>query len=120
MGSDSLKPKQVFRSHIAVNQRKVAAAKEVDAMKLTRQQIHILVEQVINTKKEEVDCDEMMQVLTQYAAKLASGQSIVVSDDETILHHLALCPECREEFDMLKGIAEEGKLRQTEQELDNQ
>ena len=79
-------------------------------MKLNRQQIQTLVQQVVDTRMEELDCDEMMQVMTAYAGKLARGETIEVDDDDTVQHHLDICPECREEFEMLEGIAEEGNL----------
>lgn len=84
------------------------------AMKLNREQIQTLVQRVVDTRTEELDCDVMMRVLTAYADKLASGDEVGVTDDETVQHHLAVCPECREEFEMIKGIAEEGNLREEE------
>ncbi len=79
-------------------------------MKLNREQIQRLIQQVIDTQVEELSCDEMMQVLSDYASKLAGGEGIEVSDDDRVQHHLDICPECREEFEMIKGIADEGKL----------
>ncbi len=79
-------------------------------MKLNREQIQRLIQQVIDTQAEELSCDEMMRVLTEYAEKLAGGEVIEVADDVYVQHHLDICPECREEFEMIKGIADEGKL----------
>ncbi len=79
-------------------------------MKLSREQIRKLVELVVQTRTEELDCDEMVRMLAAYAEKLASGQPLEQSDDEAVQHHLSICPECCEEFEMLRSIAEEGNL----------
>ncbi len=42
-------------------------------MKLNREQIQRLIQQVIDTQVEELSCYEMMQVLSDYASKLAGG-----------------------------------------------
>ncbi len=83
------------------------------AMKLNRDQIKNLIQQVINTNTEEIDCDEMVRVLTTYADKLAAGGVIDFSDDATIQHHFAMCPECREEFEMIREIANEGNFKES-------
>lgn len=80
------------------------------AMKLNRDQIKNLIRQVVDTNTEEIDCDEMMRVLTTYADKLAAGEVVDISDDATIQHHFEMCPECREEFEMIQAIADEGNL----------
>ena len=77
---------------------------------LTRKQIRTLVHQVVETRTEELDCDEMMRVLAEYAEKLAQGEAAELQD-ELIQHHLQHCVECQEEFEMIRGIAIEGNLR---------
>jgi hypothetical protein len=79
-------------------------------MKLNREQIQKLIQQVVDTREQELSCDQMMRVLTDYAEKLGRGEEIEVADDDSVQHHLDLCPECREEFEMIKKIAEEGNL----------
>lgn len=79
-------------------------------MKLNRQQIQTLVQQVAVTNIVERDCEEMMEAMTAYAAKLARGETIELADDELIQHHLDICPECFEEFEMIREIAGEGRL----------
>lgn len=81
-------------------------------MKLTRQQIQTLVQLVADTRLEELDCDEMMRVLTACADKLARGEATDVNDDAMIHYHLEICGDCREEFEMLQRIADEGDLRE--------
>lgn len=80
-------------------------------MILNREQIQKLIQQVVDTQNEELSCDEMIRVLTSYAEKLSSGDRIEVADDERVQHHLDLCQECREEFEMIKRIADEGNLK---------
>ena len=77
--------------------------------KLTREQIRTLVQQVVQTRTAEIDCDEMMRVLVEYADKLARGDATEMSD-ELVQHHLEHCVECAEEFEMIRGIADEGEL----------
>jgi len=76
---------------------------------LTREQIRNLVRQVVQTRTEEMDSDEMMRVLTEYANKLSRGEDVSV-DEERVQHYLGHCVECREEFEMIRGIADEGNL----------
>jgi len=77
--------------------------------KLTREQIQVLVQQIVQTRTAEIDCDEMMRVLVEYADKLSSGEATDMSD-ELVRHHLEHCVECAEEFEMIRGIADEGSL----------
>lgn len=79
-------------------------------MNLNREQIQKLIRQVVDTQDEELSCDEMMRVLTEYADKLGRREVIEVADDDLVLHHLHMCPECSEEFEMIKEIADEGNL----------
>ena len=77
--------------------------------KLTREQIRMLVHQVVETRNDEIDCGEMMKALSDYAAKLATGDEAKV-EDELVQHHLEHCVECQEEFEMIRAIADEGRL----------
>ena len=81
-------------------------------MKLNRQQIQTLVQVVAETNVEEIDCDEMIRVLTDYADKLSRGIEVDDEDDAGVVRHLETCPECREEYKMIRKIADEGLLGQ--------
>ncbi|MDB4614588.1 hypothetical protein OAH18_02750 [bacterium] len=85
-------------------------------MKLSREEIESLLRLIANTKTEEVDCDDMMQALAQFGEKLAHGQTGDDVLDALIQHHLKICPECNEEFDMLRAIVDDGSLGDDEQQ----
>jgi anti-sigma factor RsiW len=79
-------------------------------MKLTREEIQSLLRLIADTKSDEADCDAMTRVLAKYGEQLVSGETGSDELDAAIQRHLKNCPECREEFDMLRAIVEEGKL----------
>jgi hypothetical protein len=55
------------------------------------------------TQDVELSCDEVLELLDQYAEIAASGQDI-----EKIMpmvsHHMQMCPDCREEFEALLRV----------------
>lgn len=81
-------------------------------MKLNREQIQSLVRQIAKTRAEELDCDQMLGLLTAHADKLARGETFETGDDLAVSAHLEGCTECREEFAMIRAIADEGNLEE--------
>lgn len=79
-------------------------------MKLTREEIQSLLRLIADTKSEEVDCDDMMLALARFGQRLVGTHTGNDELDGLIQHHLKICPECHEEFEMLREIAAEGKL----------
>lgn len=56
-----------------------------------------------DTREHEYDCSECRQHVGEFAEKMLAGLPV----DEALSpveHHLALCPECREEFVALEQI----------------
>lgn len=57
------------------------------------------------TQDVEYSCDEVYQLLDQYAEAVERGE-----DTEQLMplvkHHLDLCPDCREEFEALLNVLE--------------
>lgn len=75
------------------------------ASPLTSEQVSTLVELVRLTRNQELNCEECLQHVSEFTERELSGQQI----DQVIAaveHHLALCPECREEYTALKRILE--------------
>lgn len=75
-------------------------------MTLTKRQIKILADAIQQTRDEELDCDEFMVHLAAWGERVLQGQSI---DDasKSVKHHLQICPECEEEFRVLKEVLSE-------------
>lgn len=69
-------------------------------MALSRREIEALIKAVSLTRTDEVTCDECMKELAEFAERTLEGQSITASL-KSIEHHLAACPECKEEYEAL-------------------
>jgi hypothetical protein len=69
----------------------------------TKDILRRLVEQLAMTRDEEVNCDEVYQVLDQFAEAAACGE-----DPSEFLplvaQHLEICSCCREEYEALLKI----------------
>lgn len=67
----------------------------------------VLIEKVLTmlseTQEEELPCDEVFAALDQ-AAELAARGEDVGKLMPLIQRHLEMCPDCREEFNVLKNI----------------
>ena len=71
-------------------------------MKLTSNQIDGLVSALRLTRDTEIDCNECLSNVAEYAEHQLTGKPIpdVLS---AIAHHLTICPECNEEYEELKN-----------------
>lgn len=70
-------------------------------MPLSNEQVEELLRQIGLTKDEEINCDECLLLVAEFAERrLAAGT--VPEGLEAIEQHLALCGECREEYEMLQ------------------
>lgn len=65
-----------------------------------REQLEALLEAVLNTEEEEVDCDGFLARASELLEALDEDDD-VSGDLAAVSQHLAVCPECREEFDAL-------------------
>lgn len=68
-------------------------------MKKSEQLLELL-RSVEATEPEEIDCDEFLARVAPYLEQLESHETLSVEFGKTA-QHLAVCPECREEFDAL-------------------
>jgi hypothetical protein len=70
---------------------------------LSREQVSSMVTMLGLTRDRELDCGECLQHVSEFAeCQLAAKPVEEVM--ESVEHHLALCPECREEFEALLKI----------------
>ena len=70
---------------------------------LTREQIKMLVRAVEQTREHEFNCPECQSHLDEFTERRLAGLPL---DDvlTRVEHHLALCPDCTEEFLALEKI----------------
>jgi hypothetical protein len=64
-----------------------------------------LVKMVANTKEVELSCDEVFELLDQYAEMVLRGEDVSEFMPD-VKHHLDLCGECKEEYEVLYKILE--------------
>jgi hypothetical protein len=64
-----------------------------------------LLQMIGYTQEAEVSCDEVEQILDQFAELVQRGED-VKEMMPLVKNHVDLCPECREEFEALMRILE--------------
>jgi hypothetical protein len=69
-------------------------------MALSRREIESLIKTVSLTRSNELDCGDCLQELAEFAESTLTGKSIS-EGLEAVEHHLAVCNECKEEFEAL-------------------
>lgn len=72
----------------------------MDPSRLSDEQARELAEVLLNTRPDELTCDEWLDRVGGYAEALAAGAP-APAGSELVAHHLSICPECREEFSAL-------------------
>ena len=77
-------------------------------MALTRREIEALIKVVAATKAEEPTCDDCLRDLAEFAERALEGRSITESLT-SIERHLAMCTECREEYEALLAAIQDAK-----------
>ncbi len=76
---------------------------------ITRLNGHVprLLQMVEKTQEEEYTCDDVYELLDQFAEMVARGE-----DASQIMplvdQHIKMCPDCREEYEALLRILEKG------------
>jgi len=76
--------------------------------RLTREQVGGIVKMLGLTTDREFNCSECLQQVSEFAERQLANQPVgeVMAKVE---QHLALCPECREEFEALMKILKAGQ-----------
>ena len=68
-----------------------------------------LMHMVEQTQEEEYSCDDVLQLLDEYAEMVSDGK-----DTEKMMplinHHLDMCPDCREEAEALLSVIQSHQI----------
>ena len=78
-----------------------------ECQRLTRAEVGTIVNMLGLTTDREIDCGECLQHVSEFAERQLASHPV----DEVLARveqHLALCPECREEFEALMRILKAG------------
>ncbi len=70
-----------------------------------REMLRRLMESVERTREVEYSCDDVYQVLDEYAERVQRGED-AARLMPLVRHHLEMCPDCREEFEALLRVLE--------------
>jgi len=74
---------------------------------LSDEQIRELAGVLLVTRPDELTCDEWLDRIGAYAEATVAGRP-VPPNSERLEYHLAICPECKEEFDALVAALRAG------------
>ena len=75
-------------------------------MKLDPESIKALLAATLETRPQEIDCLEWLDKVAGYAEFRKRGEAIP-NDLEIVHQHLAVCPECTEEFEALLDLLDD-------------
>ena len=70
-------------------------------MSLSKQEIDELMRLVGLTKDHEINCEQCLSLVAEFAEQELAGKSIP-QGLKAVEHHLSICPECREEYEALQ------------------
>jgi len=69
-------------------------------MSLSKKEIDGLMRLVGLTKDAEINCEQCLAVVAEFAEQQRAGKSIS-EGLQAVEHHLSICDECREEYEAL-------------------
>ena len=69
-------------------------------MPLDKQQVKVLVSAVADTREDEINCDECLAGMAEFAERQLVGAEIREALKQ-IQAHIDFCPECAEEYEAL-------------------
>ncbi|MEE4378129.1 MAG: hypothetical protein V2J55_11560 [Candidatus Competibacteraceae bacterium] len=70
-------------------------------MSLSKKEIDALLRLVNLTQDDEIDCEQCLSVVAEFAERELAGRS-VPAGLEAVAQHLSICAECREEYEALQ------------------
>lgn len=70
-------------------------------MTLSDKQLAELARTIADTAAVEIDCDELLARAAAYLEAIAADPDAIPAEFESVAQHLRICPECREEIDLL-------------------
>lgn len=71
-------------------------------MPLSKSELEALVRLVGLTKDAEMDCQQCLALVAEFAERKLAGKSLPDAL-AAVDHHLAVCSECREEYEALQA-----------------
>jgi len=74
-------------------------------MPLSRKELEDLIHLISHTKDVEIDCDQCLALVAEFAEQQLAGRSVSESL-RAVEEHLALCAECRDEYEALQRALE--------------
>jgi hypothetical protein len=72
-------------------------------MSLSKDETNDLIRLVGLTKDAEINCEECLALVAEFAEQQLAGRSIA-EGLETVEQHLSICGECREEYEALQRV----------------
>lgn len=75
-------------------------------MALSREELERLVQLVGKTEEHEIDCGECLKKVSEFAEQQLKDKPVSEAL-QTVEQHLAICGECREEYEMLREAIKE-------------
>jgi hypothetical protein len=75
-------------------------------MALSKKEVEGLMQLIGLTKDEEINCEQCLALVAEFAERKLAGQSIANSL-KALEHHLSVCAECREEYEALERALKE-------------
>jgi len=70
-------------------------------MALSKNEIDGLIQLLCLTKEKEIDCDQFLSLIAEFAEHASAGES-VPKELKAVEHHLLICAECHEEYESLR------------------
>lgn len=75
-------------------------------MSLNKDQLTALAGVVGKTHEHEINCDECLADIGEYVEQKLGGNESPEGMDK-VIHHLSICPECQDEYEVLKAALKE-------------
>ena len=72
-------------------------------MPLSKEEIDGLLRAVGLTNDDEINCEQCLSVVAEFAELELAGKSIP-DGLKVVEHHLSICAECREEYEALQRV----------------
>lgn len=77
-------------------------------MKISKKEIDGLMRFIGLTKDEEINCDQCLMQIAEFVENELAGKSVRDSL-KAVQHHLSICSECQEEYEVLQKALKQMK-----------
>lgn len=72
-------------------------------MPMSNKEIEALLRLVGLTQQTEINCEQCLSLVAEFAERNLAGKSIP-EGLKLVEHHLSICPECEEEYELLRQV----------------